>query len=133
MEMREWMQSDRKRVRVGAAERAVAHEQEAGVNGRGVDAAVTVDKVFQMGQARWVDTGTARESTARPGCLRARAWHGPTPCPCLGLTFSPWASTGTARKLVWPGCGPLILYRWMSIDEPQPLDTYIKASLSPKP
>ena len=48
MEMREeqteqWTQSDRKRVGAGAAEGAVAREQEAGVNGRGVDAAATVD------------------------------------------------------------------------------------------
>lgn len=39
--------------------------------------------------------------TARPNGLRARAWHGPMPCPCLGRTFGPWASTrhGTVFSL----------------------------------
>ena len=40
-------------------------------------------------------------SPARPARQRARAWHGPQPCPCLGRTFGPWASTrhGTEKGL----------------------------------
>ena len=40
-------------------------------------------------------------SPARPARHRARAWHGPQPCPCLGRTFGPWASTrhGTKKGL----------------------------------